>query len=77
MQIFFRDGTSTDRIAVEYPIGHRRRRKDGIPLLLAKFDRHLRGQLPPAKADAILALCGNASQLEKTPVDEFMAMLAI
>jgi 2-methylcitrate dehydratase len=77
IQIFFRDGTSTDRIAVEYPIGHRRRRKDGIPLLLAKFDRHLRGQLPPAKADAILTLCGNAAQLAKTPVDEFMGMLAI
>ena len=42
-------------MAVEYPIGHRRRRSEGIPVLLEKFERNLRGRIPQIQADAIKA----------------------
>ncbi len=41
IQIVFKDGTHTDKVAVEYPIGHRRRREEGIPVLESKFRRNL------------------------------------
>jgi 2-methylcitrate dehydratase len=72
--IRFRDGTSTERIAVEYPIGHRRRRKEGIPLLLSKFDINVRGRLSSHNADAVLALCNDAQRLQATPVQQFMGL---
>lgn len=77
VQVFFGDGTSTQRVAVEYPIGHRRRRAEGIPLLLAKFEAAVRGHLPKAKAEALLALCADAERLAATPVCEFMEILAV
>lgn len=77
VQVFFRDGTSTPRVAVEYPIGHRRRRAEGIPLLLAKFEAAVRGHLPKAKADALLERCSDAARLEATPVRAFMEILAV
>jgi 2-methylcitrate dehydratase len=76
IQVFFRDGTATDRTVVEYPIGHRRRRKEGLPLLLAKFEKNLRGALPSRKADAVLELCGQPAQLEQTAVGQFMGLLS-
>jgi 2-methylcitrate dehydratase PrpD len=51
VQVFFKDGTQSERIAVEYPIGHRRRRKEGLPALLGKFERNLRGRVPARQAD--------------------------
>lgn len=75
VQIHFSDKTSTERIAVEYPIGHRRRRSEGIPLLLAKFEQNVKGRFAAAQADAILKLCADTPQLRNTPVHEFMTML--
>ena len=72
VQVFFRDGTATERVAVEYPVGHRRRRQEGIPLLLKKFEANLRSQIPTKKADQILRLCNEPKRLESTPVSEFM-----
>jgi 2-methylcitrate dehydratase len=77
VQVFFSDGTQTDRIAVEYPIGHRRRRMEGIPLLLEKFDRNVRGRIPPRKADSIVALCADQARLESTPVNRFMNLFVV
>ena len=77
VQVFFRDGTSTERIAVEYPIGHRRRRPEGIPLLLSKFEANLRGRLPAPQAEEILALCGKPEILHATPVHQFMALFQL
>ena len=76
VQVFFRDGSATERVAVDYPIGHRRRRKEGVPLLLAKFEKNVRGALPPAKVDDILALCGQPAQLEQTTVQRFMDLFS-
>ena len=68
VQVFFRDGSSTDRIAVDFPIGHRERRGEGIPVLLKKFESAIRGQLPARKVDQILALTSDVSRFEATPV---------
>jgi 2-methylcitrate dehydratase len=77
VQVFFHDGTTTERVAVEYPVGHRRRRQEGVPLLLAKFERALRGRFPASQADELLMLCHDRAQLEATPVQDLMAQLAI
>ncbi len=77
IQIFFHDGTSTDRIEVEYPVGHRRRRTEGIPLLVQKFLTHLRTRFPEGRCQQILARCLNQEQLEKTSAPEFMEMFVI
>ena len=76
VQVFFRDGTATERAAVEYPIGHRRRRKEGLPLLLAKFEKNLRGVLSSRKAEAVLAVCNEPARLEQTNVAQFMELLS-
>ncbi len=75
--ITFKDGTSTDRVAVDYPIGHRRRRDEGIPVLKEKFERCLRGRLSTRKSEKILKLCEDQTGFENTPVDEMMSLLAL
>jgi len=77
VQVFFTGGGETARIEVEYPLGHRRRRREGIPLLLEKFRRNLATRFPAARARAILQLCEDRDRLEGTPVHEFMEMLVI
>ncbi|MDH3419594.1 MAG: bifunctional 2-methylcitrate dehydratase/aconitate hydratase [Gammaproteobacteria bacterium] len=72
VQIFFKDGTRTERIAVDYPIGHRRRRAQGIPLLLEKFERNLNTHFDEAQVSRILEACSGRSELEAMPVPEFM-----
>jgi len=74
VQVFFKDSTSTAKIEVEYPIGHRRRRSDGIPLLIKKFQDNLATRLSVPQAKAILDLCMDRQRLEATPVDKFMEM---
>jgi 2-methylcitrate dehydratase len=75
--VHFRDGGKTDEVVVEYPIGHRRRRADGIPLLEAKFRTNLLRRLPSKQAAAILALCQDQQRLEDTPVNEFVDLFVI
>ena len=77
LQVFYRDGTQTRKVAVEYPIGHRRRRHEGIPLLEAKFRRNLDRRFPKERRNAILDLCRDQKRLEATPVNEFMDMFVI
>jgi 2-methylcitrate dehydratase len=77
LQIFFRDGTRTRKVAVEYPLGHRRRRHEGIPLLEAKFRRNLARRFPKERCGAILELCGDPKRLEATPANEFVDLFVI
>lgn len=77
VQVFFRDGSKTRRVAVEYPIGHRRRRSEGVPVLLAKFEKALRAGLPHDQAEAILAVFGDREHCEHTSVDTFMGLLRV
>jgi 2-methylcitrate dehydratase len=66
-----------ERSVVDYPIGHRRRREEGIPELLKKFERNLRSRIPPRKANAILELCGDRKRLASTPVYRFMDLFVV
>ena len=75
IQISFNDGSSTEKIEVEYPIGHRRRREQGIPLLVEKFERNLKTQFSEDRVESILSLCSNQQALEQTPVTDFMNLM--
>jgi 2-methylcitrate dehydratase len=77
IQIFFKDGSSTEKVEVEYPLGHRRRRKEGIPLLIEKFRYNLETRFPAKQAQQILELCLDRKRLEATPVNQFMDLLVI
>ena len=74
VQVFFKDGSSTERVAVEYPIGHRRRRDEGIPVLKQKFSRALAGRLAPRRVEAIERAVADQKHLEAMPVHDFMAL---
>jgi 2-methylcitrate dehydratase len=77
VQVFFKDGSCTEKIAVEYPIGHRRRRAEGMPLLVKKFETNLASRLAPPWVKTIRDLCLNLDQLQATPVDQFMDMFTV
>ena len=77
VQIFFEDGSSTSKVEVEYPIGHRRRRPDGIPLLIAKYKTNLKRRYTPEQQEQILKVCLNQAQLESTSVHEFVDLFVI
>jgi 2-methylcitrate dehydratase len=77
VQVFFRDGSQTDRVAVDFPIGHRKRRAEGMPVLMQKFESSVAGQFPAAQARAIIALCVDRARLEAMRVDAFVAELLV
>ncbi len=77
IQVFFKDGTQSNNIAVEYPIGHRRRRQEGIPELVKKFKMNLARRFDAEKQACILDLCQNQAVLEATPVHQFVDLLAV
>jgi len=77
IQVFFKDGTSTDKVSIDYPVGHRRRRAEGIPLLEEKFERYLRGRISQKNADRILALCADQSAFEAMPVHQLMDLMVV
>ncbi|MDH3990811.1 MAG: 2-methylcitrate dehydratase, partial [Gammaproteobacteria bacterium] len=75
IQVFFNDGTSTDRVAVDYPIGHRQRRDEGIPVLKKKFETSISAKLKDGQWRALSESCADRDKLNKMPVDDFMALL--
>jgi 2-methylcitrate dehydratase len=75
VQVFFNDGSSTERVEVEFPIGHRKRRAEGIPVLVRKFEHSLEGKLAQRQFQVLKSLCADQQHLEETPVDEFVALL--
>ena len=77
VQVFFKDGSSTARAEVEYPVGHRRRRAEGIPLLMNKFKTSLASRLPAHRVENILNICGDQARLEAMPVPEFIEHFVI
>ena len=77
VQVVFKDGSQTERIAVDYPIGHRRRRKEGIPLLRKKFESALATHFAPRQAGAIQEACSTQKRLEAMPVPMFMDSWAV
>jgi 2-methylcitrate dehydratase len=77
VRIFFRDGSSTEKVEIEYPVGHRRRRTEAAPLLAAKFAGNLRTRLPARRAEAVERLVADVARLEEMPVNRFVEMLTI
>jgi 2-methylcitrate dehydratase len=77
VQVFFKDGSSTDKVEVDYPIGHRRRRAEGIPVLEAKFRNALATRFPKGQAQAIYDLCQDEQALMATPLNRFMDLFSI
>ena len=77
IQIHFNDGSSTKEIEVEYPIGHKRRREEGIPVLEQKFKNNLEITYDSNKCEEIYQLCINQEKLESTSVTDFQELFAV
>lgn len=77
VQVFFQDGTSTEKVIQEYPLGHRFRREEGIPKLLTKFKANLETRFPEKQAGEIYAMCQDYPRLKNMYVHEFMNKLII
>lgn len=75
VQIFFKDGSHTDEVVVEYPIGHRRRREAGIPLLMNKFYTSVNEHFEASQAEKIIMLLEDYDVLLQKPVHKVMKLL--
>ena len=75
VQVFFNDGTNTDRIEVNFPIGHRERREEGIPALKQKFADSVSTKLAKGQWAELDAICADRDKLAATAVDDLMALL--
>ena len=77
LTVEFKDGTKLKEVVCEYPIGHKRRRKEGMPILVEKFRTNLARRLPQSRQKAILDLCMDAERLARTPVNEFVDLFVV
>jgi 2-methylcitrate dehydratase len=77
VEVFFKDGSSTGKVSVDYPIGHRERRGEGIPALLQKFEAAVGGQLPARRVEQILNLTSDTSRFEATPIHRFIDLFTL
>ncbi|MEQ5321419.1 bifunctional 2-methylcitrate dehydratase/aconitate hydratase [Providencia rettgeri] len=77
LTITLKDGQVLDEVVIEYPVGHKRRRKEGMPLLLNKFRINLARQFPEAQQIRILKASLDKPMLEKMPVNEYMDLFVI
>ena len=76
IQIHFNDGTSTEEVEVEYPIGHKRRREEGIPVLEKKFKDNLAITYDEEVCNKIFNLCMNQKELQVTSVIDFQSLFS-
>jgi 2-methylcitrate dehydratase len=77
LTVTFKDGSKLKEVVCEYPIGHRRRRQEGMPVLVEKFRTNLARRLPERQRGALLDLCLDRTRLERTPVNEFVDMFVV
>ena len=77
LTVEFKDGSKLGEFVCEYPIGHKRRRKEGMPVLVEKFKRNLARRFPSKQQNAILEVCMNPGRLHAMPVDEFVDLFVI
>jgi len=77
VQVFFKDGSSTKQVQVEYPLGHRNRRDEGIPQLVQKFAENLATRFPAKQVERIKKLCDDRGALESMAVNEFVDLFVI
>ncbi|OGT83794.1 MAG: 2-methylcitrate dehydratase [Gammaproteobacteria bacterium RIFCSPLOWO2_02_FULL_61_13] len=74
IQVYFKDGSDSGRVAVDYPIGHRRRRAEGIPVLIEKCRSNLLTRFDAGRTERIMTACADQARLESMPVNEFMEL---
>jgi len=77
VQVFFKDGSNTEKVSIDYPIGHRRRRAEGIPVLLDKFRKALTGYLPKIHVIEIIDICEQSGGMLEMPVPKFLDLFAM
>ena len=75
IQVFFKDGTKTPRIEVVYPLGHPKRRPEVMPVLKKKLETSLARRFASRRCGEILALCGDAKKLDRTPLNAFIDLM--
>ncbi|MFX0125459.1 MAG: bifunctional 2-methylcitrate dehydratase/aconitate hydratase [Candidatus Hodarchaeota archaeon] len=75
VQVFFKDGSSTEPVEVKYPLGHRKRRTEAIPLLEKKFKQNISTQFSPSRVQEIIDLFKDPNRLDQTPIHLFMQLL--
>ncbi|MCZ6560667.1 MAG: 2-methylcitrate dehydratase, partial [Gammaproteobacteria bacterium] len=75
LQVYYKDGSSTERVEVEFPIGHRKRREEGIPVLVRKFEQSAAEQLDDGQCKALNELFADPQRLSAIAVSDFMAMM--
>lgn len=77
IQIFFNDGSKTQEVAIEYPLGHRQRRAEGIPLLQQKYEHNLASRFPKQRAKNLANLFNDKDRVANMSVAEFMNLFVI
>jgi len=77
LTVEFKDGSKLKEVVCEYPIGHKRRRQEGMPVLVEKFKTNLARRFPPAQQQSILAACMDAGRLQAMPVREFVDLMVV
>lgn len=75
VQVFFKDGTRTERVQVDVPLGHRQRRAEGMPVLVQKFETSVAAHFSEKQTESIKAMFADRSKLEKMSVHELVAGL--
>ena len=77
IEVFFKDGSRTERVAVDYPIGHKQRRHEGIPTLICKFDSSISGKLKEKQWRGLKEASNDPEIMRNMSVDDFMALLVV
>lgn len=77
IRIYFADGSESDLVTVEYPIGHKRRREEGIPVLMSKFRNNLTTRFDAERVERIMAAMNDTNTLSAMSVKDFMALWVV
>jgi len=75
VQIFFKDGTASERVQVDYPIGHRKRRAEGMPVLVKKFEASVAAHFSAKQTEGIKKMFADRTALTAIPVKDFVAQM--
>lgn len=76
IQVFFKDGSSTEKVTIDYPVGHKRRRTEGIPLLLSKFEHAVENHFEASTANNIKAVCAHKQKFLTMPIGNLMGLFS-
>jgi len=67
VQVFFKDGSASRRVQVDYPIGHRKRRAEGMPVLVRKFESSVAAHFGAKQADSIKKMFSDRRRWRRCP----------